>query len=236
MIEDWAGLIYLHHITDLSDPKRSLSELAYDAIRQMIVRLDLAPGAVIRDDELQARLAMGRTPIREALQRLVRDQFVTVIPRRGMYVSSIDVAELALLYETRAILEPYAARLACARGATVHWERMAAVLSAASPRQPARQLIVVDQHCHEIVWEAADNRFLTDTLDMMYAQSDRLWHMYLADVDDMADAVDEHREILVALTNGDGDRAATLTEAHIRGFDQQIREAVRRRLEPPLAG
>ena len=53
----------------------------------MIVALELAPGAVIREDALQQQLGLGRTPIREALQRLVRDQFVTVIPRRGMYVS-----------------------------------------------------------------------------------------------------------------------------------------------------
>jgi DNA-binding GntR family transcriptional regulator len=203
----------------------------------MIVRLDLAPGAVIRDDDLQARLGMGRTPIREALQRLVRDQFVNVIPRRGMYVSGIDVSELALLYETRAILEPYAARLACARGTADHWRQMSAALDEAGPSgRPARDLIEIDQRCHEIVWEAADNRFLTDTLDMMYAQSDRLWHIYLADVDDMADTVDEHQHILDALRAGDGDRAAALTETHIRSFDEQIRAAVRRRLESPLAG
>ena len=104
-------MIYLHHITAL-DPPTSLSQRAFVEIRNMIVRLDLAPGGVIREDELQDRLGLGRTPIREALQRLVRDQFVTVIPRRGMYVSSIDVGELATLYETRAIIEPYAARLA----------------------------------------------------------------------------------------------------------------------------
>ena len=100
-----------------SDMSISLSEQAYQQIRRMIVRLDLAPGAVVREDELQRQLGIGRTPIREALQRLVRDQFVTVMPRRGMFVSRIDVAELSMLYETRAILEPYAARLACARGA-----------------------------------------------------------------------------------------------------------------------
>ena len=203
----------------------------------MIVRLDLAPGAVIREDELQDRLGLGRTPIREALQRLVRDQFVTVIPRRGMYVSSIDVGELATLYETRAIIEPYAARLACIRGNASHWTEMRGVLDAAHrPGQPGTALIELDRECHEIVWRAADNRFLTDTLDMLYAQSDRLWHMYLADVDDMAHAVDEHVGILHALEAGDSDAAARLTEAHIRSFDQQIRHAVRRRLESPLAG
>ncbi len=203
----------------------------------MIVQLALAPGAVIREDDLQERLGLGRTPIREALQRLVRDQFVTVIPRRGMYVSNIDVSELATLYETRAIIEPYAARLACVRGDESHWAQMRAVLEAADrPGQPGTTLIEHDRECHEIVWRAADNRFLTDTLDMLYAQSDRLWHMYLADVDDMAQAVDEHVGILHALEAGDSDAAARLTEAHVRSFDEQIRTAVRRRLESPLAG
>lgn len=237
------SVIYLHHITNASGapngstPRRSLSERAYHNIRRMIVRLELAPGAVVREDELQAALQMGRTPIREALQRLVRDQFVTVIPRRGVFVSSIDVNELATLYETRAIIEPYATRLACARGTAAHWDAMAAALDRAhAPGTPAIDLLDIDRECHELVWAAAENRFLTDTLDMLYAQSDRLWHMYLADVDDMADAVDEHRAILDALRAGDGDRAAALAEAHIRAFDEQIRSAVTRRLESPLAG
>jgi DNA-binding GntR family transcriptional regulator len=203
----------------------------------MIVRLELAPGAVLREDELQERIGLGRTPIREALLRLVRDQFVVVVPRRGMFVSHIDVAELATLYETRAIIEPYAARLACARGNASHWQRMRDVLQDAhQPGMAGGELIEHDRQCHELVWEAADNRFLTGTLDMLYAQSDRLWHMYLADVDDMAHAVDEHVQILEALEAGDGDAAARLTEAHIRSFDEQIRTAVQRRLRSPLAG
>jgi len=109
----------------------TLSERAYFAIRDLIVRLELAPGDVIREDALQDRLGIGRTPIREALQRLARDQFVTVIPRRGMLVSGVDVTELSMLYETRTILEPYATRLACARGRAEHWEAMAAAIDAA---------------------------------------------------------------------------------------------------------
>jgi DNA-binding GntR family transcriptional regulator len=167
----------------------------------------------------------------------VRDQFVTVIPRRGVFVSSIDVDELPTLYETRAIIEPYATRLACARGTAQHWDAMAAALELADrPSTPAVELLDIDRRCHELVWAAADNRFLTSTLDMLYAQSDRLWHMYLAEVDDMADAVAEHREILDALRDSDGDRAARLAEAHIRAFDGQIRTAVKRRLTSPLAG
>jgi len=185
---------------------------------------------------LQQALGLGRTPIREALQRLVRDQFVTVISRRGMYVSSIDVGDLALLYETRAILEPYAMRLACARGQDAAWDEMAIALERARADSSPDELLDIDRRCRELVWAAADNRFLTDQLDMLYAHSDRLWHLYLGDVADLHGLIDEHREILVALRARDADRAAELIEAHMRRFDEQIRAAVLRRLDSPLAG
>ena len=73
----------------------SLSEQAYTDLRDRIVRLEFAPGDVLREDALQDRLGLGRTPIREALQRLAREHFITVIPRRGMFVSGIDeISEL----------------------------------------------------------------------------------------------------------------------------------------------
>jgi DNA-binding GntR family transcriptional regulator len=101
------------------------------------------------------------------------------------------------------------------------------------------ELLDLDRTCHELTWTAAGNRFLTDTLDTLYAQSDRLWHLYLADtVDDvdMAHAVEEHVEILAAFRRRDADRAAELAEAHVRSFDAQIRAALRTRLDAPLAG
>lgn len=201
----------------------------------MIVRLELAPGDVVREDDLQATLGIGRTPIREALLRLERDQFLNVIPRRGTFVAAIDVSELSLLYETRAVMEPYAARLAARRGTTDHWIEMSALIetSLRSGTSPD-ELLAVDRRCHEIIWDAAGNRFLTDTLDMLYAQSDRVWHMYLADVADTRHAVDEHIEILDALRAGNADGAAALVEAHVRSFDHQVRGAVTQRLAPPL--
>ena len=186
----------------------SLSERAYHEIRRMIVRLELAPGDVIREDDLQGRLGLGRTPIREALQRLVRDQFVIVIPRRGMFVSGVDVSDLGLLYETRSILEPYAMRLAAARGTAEHWNRMAAALAGVRTDSTPDELLAVDRVCRELVWEAADNRFLTETLDMLYTHSDRLWNLYLGDVADLRTMIEEHREILGALRAADGERAA----------------------------
>lgn len=203
----------------------------------MIVRLDLAPGDVLREDELQAQLGIGRTPIREALQRLARDQFVTVMPRRGMLVSSIDIDDLAMLYETRTVMEPYAARLAAQRGTSADWDAMTRLVETSlRPGMAPQQLMEVDRRCHEIIWSAAGNRFLVDTLDALYAQSDRVWHMYLADVYDTRHAVDEHIELLALLREGAADRAAALMRSHLSGFDDQVRIAVSRRLAADRSG
>ncbi len=220
-----------------NSPQLSLSEQAYQRIRQQIIQLDLAPGDVVREDALRSQLDIGRTPIREALQRLAREHFIQVIPRRGMFVTAIDVAELSTLLETRFVLEPYAARLAAARGTDEQWEAMEAeLLRAELATLPARELMATDRRCHEIMWEAAENRFLLDTLDMLYAQSDRLWHQYLSDVPDMSHAVTEHIEILDALRSGEGDRVAALMEEHVHSFDKRIRAAVTAHLASPLAG
>lgn len=239
-------VIYHHGISIVSSPDpltvllsaeqpQSMGARAFDEIRRMIIRLDLAPGDVVREADLQATLGIGRTPIREALQRLARDHFVTVIPRRGMFVSAIDVSELSMLYETRAVMEPYVARLATARGTAADWAEMADVLARTQrPGVLPTELIDLDRQCHEIIWRAAGNRFLIDTLDTLYAQSDRLWHMYLADVADMGHAVDEHTAIHDALAAGDADRVATLIETHVNSFDAQVRSAVTRRLGAPL--
>jgi len=217
------------------DQSESLGEQAYRALRQKIVRLDFAPGDVLKEDELRDSLNLGRTPIREALLRLQREHFVTVIPRRGMFVSGIEVEELSLLFETRSVLEPYAARLAAMRGGHTHWDDMAQVLEQIeNPKLDAEAQLALDRRCHEIIWTASGNRFISDTLDTLYAQSDRLWHLYLSDVADMAHAVEEHQSILKALRNGESEAVGELVAAHVQSFDQQIRNAVTGSLAAPL--
>ena len=213
----------------------SLAEQAHQLLRQMIVRLDFGPGEVLKEDELQDLLGIGRTPIREALLRLQREHFVTVIPRRGMFVSGIEVEELSLLFETRAVLEPYAARLAAVRGTSEQWDAMAATLELTNDESlSGEDQLTLDRRCHEIMWAASGNKFIRDTLDSLYAQSDRLWHLYLSDVADMAHAVEEHLAILEALRNQDSDSVAKLVATHVQSFDEQIREVVTSQLTSPL--
>lgn len=204
----------------------SLSQQAYDAIKRKIVTLQLPPGAVIDETALQDELELGRTPIREALKRLSLEKLVTIVPRRGMFVTDIGITDLQRLYEVRIDLEALAARLAARRGRPEHWRRMAAVLADVSPETSHDALITIDEACHQIMYEAADNEFLADTLNTLYALSLRLWYFALADIGAMYDTVLEHKTILEALQAGDGDTAGSLLGDHINTFQEEIQAAM----------
>ena len=204
---------------------QSLSDQAYELIRRKIVTLDLAPGDVINEATLQVELKLGRTPIREALRRLSFEKLVTIIPRRGMFVTDIGVADLPRIFEIRLALEPAAVRFAAQRGQSAHWNQMQALLDSSKVdghQVNNERMIVIDQTCHEIIYDAAQNPFLIDTLSTLYALSLRLWFFSLSQIGSMNQALDEHRQILDALRRQDGDLAADLMVAHIRSFQEEI--------------
>src|SRR5205807_7139948 len=101
----------------------SLTEKAYRLIEELIVTLQIAPGTVVSEASLSDRLAIGRTPIREALQRLARERLVVVLPRRGIMVSEINVRTQLRLLEVRRELERLIARSAARRATPQERER-----------------------------------------------------------------------------------------------------------------
>src|SRR5436853_813009 len=93
---------------------RSQSEAAYVRLLDRIVSLEMPPGSVVNEARLREELKIGRTPIREALQRLGRENLVRSIPHRGTFVTDVNITDLARIAEVRVLLEAYAARLAAA--------------------------------------------------------------------------------------------------------------------------
>src|SRR5258706_2695117 len=99
-------------VTGRPGPARSQSEEAYLKIRDRIVSLDLAPGSVVNEGRLQSELAIGRTPIREALQRLAHEKLVHNVPHRGTFVTDVQITDLARITHVRVGLPGHPARLA----------------------------------------------------------------------------------------------------------------------------
>src|SRR5438445_10363814 len=94
---------------------RSQSEEAYQRILERIVCLEMPPGSVVNEARLRQDLRIGRTPIREALQRLALENLVRSIPHRGTLVTDVNITDLAWITEVRIVLESHAAKLAAGK-------------------------------------------------------------------------------------------------------------------------
>ncbi|MCW2975765.1 MAG: transcriptional regulator [Actinomycetia bacterium] len=201
----------------------SLAEKAYHAIRELIVSLELAPGAVIEERELMGRLGIGRTPVREALRRLAHERLVEVYPRRGMFVTGVDVRELARLSEVRVVLEPEAARLAAERATDADRAAIGELLEElGAGGRDDRELMELDERIHGAVYRAAHNDLLEATLSQYYVLALRIWSMALDQAHELEEAVEAHRALLEAIQNGDGQRAAETMRAHVQNFEQAM--------------
>jgi DNA-binding GntR family transcriptional regulator len=202
----------------------SLADKAYHAIRGLIVSLDLAPGAVIDERALIERLGIGRTPVREALRRLAQERLVEVYPRRGMFVTGVDIRELARLSEVRAVLEPEAARLAAERATEADRAELDELLGELDVAGDA--LIDLDERIHRAVYRSAHNDLLEATLEQYYVLALRIWSMALDRADELEDAVQEHRALLEAIRDGDPERAAETMRSHVQNFEQAMRRVL----------
>ena len=118
---------------------RSKNQQAYLSVRDMILGLELTPGSRVREDELQARLRVGRTPLREALQRLAYEGLLQIFPRRLIVVAKFGIEDLRQVYEARSALEPAAASLAARHFAHASDE---ALLKKSSRSSPSTSTIV----------------------------------------------------------------------------------------------
>ena len=206
----------------------SLADRAYHAIRDMIVTLELPPGAVVDEAKLMERLGVGRTPIREAVRMLVQGKLVEVFPRRGVFVTRVDIGDLASLSEAREVLEGHAARLAAERATKDDRRELEALIGECGRKSSLdrRGLIDLDRRIHRHVYRCMHNRFLEATLDEYYVLALRIWFLALERVERLDEAVREHRELLSAIREGDSERAERAMRRHIQGFEQAIRRVL----------
>jgi DNA-binding GntR family transcriptional regulator len=207
---------------------RSQSEEAYARILERILRLEMAPGSVVNEARLREELGIGRTPIREALQRLARENLVRSIPHRGTFVTDVNITDLARITEVRVVLESHASRLAAEKLASVDREALTQLLEKLRRDHitDQRDLMELDQRVHRAIYRAARNPFLESTLERYFNLSLRLWYLVLDREVRLREAVDEHVELLRAILGGDGELAETIMRRHVAGFEIEIRKVL----------
>jgi DNA-binding GntR family transcriptional regulator len=195
----------------------------------MIIRLELKPGSLISESDLMNTLRFGRTPIREALRALAHEKLVEVYPRRGMFVSNVDVQNLSAISEVRSVLEIKAAALAAERSTPADraiTRALIAEIKGLAGQPDMATLIGLDQRIHHHIYECTHNDFLESSLDNYYAHALRIWFLALDKVSDLADAVVEHLALLEAISENNIEAAAQAMKDHVEGFEASIRKSL----------
>jgi DNA-binding GntR family transcriptional regulator len=161
--------------------------------------------------------------VREALRRLAQEQLVEVFPRRGMFVTGVDVRDLARISEVRAVLEPEAARLAAERATDEQREELAAL---GDQIKGGADLMGLDERIHRAVHAAAHNDLLEKTLGEYYVLALRIWMIALRGAQDLEEAVEAHRDLIQQIVVGNGGGAAGIMRAHVEDFEQAMRKVL----------
>lgn len=203
-------------ISALPEQER-ISDTVFATLRQAIFTGELAPGDRLSVPSIAEQLRVSRSPVREAVQRLVQDGLAVEEARRGAAVASISPAEIGQLYETREVLEGLAARLAASRRSADALAELTAVVDEhrqAVQRGDNESHLTLDMKFHALLRAIAGNGHLSDVLDKL--QNKIAIGMLSADTDSWPKkAVCEHARILDAIRAGKPELAEQLARAHI---------------------
>lgn len=209
--------------------KRRVADQAYDAVESMIATLQLKPGAPIVEAELIERTGLGRTPTREALMRLVANGLIVQLPRRGLLVSDIQLAQHLDLLEARRALERLIASSAARRATPPQRAALQACadqMSAAAVRGDLDAYMQADQALDHVVHAACRNPAAVFAVQPMVIQCRRFWYAYQHQ-GDFNEGARCHQQLADAINRGDQDEAAAASDAlmdYLRRFAQQVIE------------
>ena len=185
--------------------KVSLSQQAYDKLEEMLVSLDLKPGHIYSERDLTNILGFGRTPLREALQKMSNIDLVEIIPRMGTKISEIILYRQLAILEVRRPLDELIAKCAARRASDEQKEiltTMAIEMEKATKDKNVKEYLRIDHMFDELLDEASRNIFLTRALDPLHIHCRRFWAQYQR-YDDLNKTAVLHEKLMRAVANGD---------------------------------
>ena len=187
-----------------------------------ITRLELAPGRMLLDRELTEELGLGRTPIREALQRLAAEDLVVHFPHRGMAVAEITAVGTRDIYEFRSLIDGEAARLAAIRATQEEVDgliRLASDLVAEAEGDDVSAYVELDRAFYGLLGEACRNLYLAETIPRIFNLHLRLWFYISKMKGDWHGLAKAHsamaRETSEAIERRDPDSAVIAVRAYV---------------------
>lgn len=189
---------------------QTLREKILETIRESILKGTLKPGEKVAEPELAERFGISRTPIREAFRQLESEGYLTVIPRKGAVVTELSERDVSEFYAIKSILEGYAARLAAARLKDRDIERLEQInakLAQLAEEGDVKAFFRVHNEFHDLFIDAAGNEKLADLIRQVGMKFNRLRIASLSLPGRMQISVDEHKKLIEAFRNRDGEAA-----------------------------
>lgn len=212
----------------MSTQTETLADRAYVRLEEMIVTLEVPPGEVVSEAELSRRLDIGRTPLREALQRLADDRLVEIVPRKGIRIAEIDLRDHLTLLETRRVLDRLVAERAARRAHAEDrdaLEACAAAMEEAAENDQLDEFMRLDRQFDEVVTTAAQNPYATEALAPLHAHCRRFWYRFRA-AGDLERSAQLHEQLMHAIAEGSASEAADASDTLIEYLEAFTRETL----------
>jgi DNA-binding GntR family transcriptional regulator len=203
----------------------SMAESAYLSLKEEILRNRFPSGEFISIRDLSAALeGMGRTPVREAVQRLHDERLLTVVPRKGVIIPEFDIKKMMDQLELRHVLERFATVKAAPNIDDETLKDLEDILSdmGSVEGKSSYKLARLNMSFHLKIAEAAGNRELFDALSRIYDHHIRIYTFFLTDPNRFNATQDEHWQILDAVRSGDRKKIEAAIDAHFRNTRSEI--------------
>jgi len=211
-------------------PARSQAERAYSMLVDRITRLELAPGQLLLDRELTEDLGIGRTPIREALQRLSAEGLIVHFPHRGMVVAEITAVGTRNIYEFRSLIDGEAARLAATRATDseiAELVQLAKELAAHADGENVTSYVELDRAFYHVLGEACRNLYIGETIRRIFNLHLRLWFYIAKMKGDWHEMARAHSAMAQETSDAIARRDAAGAEVAIRAYVLQRQKDMR---------
>jgi DNA-binding GntR family transcriptional regulator len=182
---------------------------AYQDIERMVVFGEIDPGSLVSESFLMEKTGLGRTPVREAVQRLSRNRMVEIHPNKGVLIPSTSVEAQLRMLELRRVLEALAVRLACERSSQVDRDGMEAMVGRLEQGGfDLKGYAETVRGTHDLIVVSAHNEYLADAMAPLQGLSRRFWFTHVTDVDtEIKAGANLHVAILKAILGRDADAA-----------------------------
>ena len=193
-----------------------LTEQAYHLLEEKIVTLQLEPGEFLSEYALVSQLGLGRTPIREALQRLAREGLVLILPRKGILVSPADPEKQLLVLEVRRELERLLCRSAAQRATPQQHARLREIAKGMDITAKANDDIAfmrLDRDLNLLIIEAAHNEYASRAMRLLQGLSRRFWYQHYQTAADLPHCARLHAAQARAIADRNPDKAARTCDA-----------------------